>query len=319
MVRFPGHELYSYTVSDRVWADQEWGSEVLGDLIFRGGGFLAFSLAYVAITWAGFWFIWRRIGLERVPALIAGACIAVAAAAGVEVWGSRSQMISFALTCLTLYWVESYLRDRNRHLYLLPLVTLVWANFHGGFVYGLAVLGLAGHHRDRPLAGLTAGWGPSPALAPALGGARGVRGGGPDQPADLPRLPGRHRDPDQRCPADLHRRVALPELPLAGRARTRAAPPAGGLRHGRAPAPAMGRAAHRGGRLRGPLRGAQRPAGRRRPDPDGGLVPGRGVERSRWRDRVAAWIQRRSSDLLILVSAGALIVSVAWSGSRPTP
>ena len=68
----------------RVWADQEWGTEVLGDLIFRAGGFLAFSLAYVAVTWVGFWFIWRRIALERVPALIAGGCIAVAAAAGID-------------------------------------------------------------------------------------------------------------------------------------------------------------------------------------------------------------------------------------------
>ena len=69
----PSHELFTYTVSGNAWADQEWGSEVLGDLIFRAGGFLAFSLAYTAVTWAGFWFIWRRIALERVPALIAGA------------------------------------------------------------------------------------------------------------------------------------------------------------------------------------------------------------------------------------------------------
>jgi hypothetical protein len=139
----PSHELFTYTAYSRVWADQEWGSEVLGELIFQAGGFLSFSLAYTAVTWVGFWFIWRRIGMERVPALIAGACLVVAAAAGVEVWGPRSQMISFALTCLTLYWVEGFLRDRNRHLYLLPLVMVVWANLHGGFVYGLAVVALA--------------------------------------------------------------------------------------------------------------------------------------------------------------------------------
>ena len=57
----PSHELFTYTVSGKTWADQEWGSEVLGDLIFRAGGFLAFSLAYTAVTWVGFWFIWRRI------------------------------------------------------------------------------------------------------------------------------------------------------------------------------------------------------------------------------------------------------------------
>jgi hypothetical protein len=138
----PPHELFAYTVS-RPWADQEWGSEVLGWLIFSGSGFLAFSLAYTAVTWVGFWFIWRRMALERVPALIAAGVLVVAALAGTAVWGPRSQMISFALTCLTLYWVETFLRDRDRRLYLLPLVTLVWANLHGGFVYCLAVVGLA--------------------------------------------------------------------------------------------------------------------------------------------------------------------------------
>ena len=141
--RLPTHELFTYTVSSKPWSDQEWGSEVLGDLIFRAGGFLAFSLVYTAVTWAGFWCIWRRMSMERVPALIAGACLVVAALAGVAVWGPRSQMISFALLCMTLLWIEAYLRDRGRIIFFLPLVMVVWANLHGGFVYGLAAVGVA--------------------------------------------------------------------------------------------------------------------------------------------------------------------------------
>lgn len=141
--RLPTHELFTYTVSSKPWSDQEWGSEVLGDLIFRAGGFLAFSLVYTAVTWAGFWCIWRRMAMERVPALIAAACLVVAALAGVAVWGPRSQMISFALLCMTLLWLEAYLRDRGRIIFLLPLVMVVWANLHGGFVYGLAAVGVA--------------------------------------------------------------------------------------------------------------------------------------------------------------------------------
>lgn len=139
----PGHELFTYTVSSHAWVDQEYGNEILIALLFRAGGFLAVSLAYTAVTWAGFWMIWRRIGMERVPPVIAAICLLLAAAAGVDEWGPRSQMISFTLTALTLLWVEAYLRDRNRHLQWLPAVILVWANLHGGFVYGLAVVGLA--------------------------------------------------------------------------------------------------------------------------------------------------------------------------------
>jgi hypothetical protein len=52
-------------------------------------------------------------------------------------------MISFALLGLTLYWIEAYLRDRSHRLFWLPAVMVIWANLHGGFVYGLFFVGLA--------------------------------------------------------------------------------------------------------------------------------------------------------------------------------
>jgi hypothetical protein len=141
--QLPAHELFTYTVPDHTWVDQEWGNELILALLYRGGGMLAESLFYTAVTWLGFWWIWRRIGMERVPAGIAAVALLIGAAAGVVAWGPRSQMISFTGTCLTLLWVEAYLRDRHRHLYWLPLVVAFWANLHGGFIYGLAVVGLA--------------------------------------------------------------------------------------------------------------------------------------------------------------------------------
>ncbi|MGD0447507.1 MAG: hypothetical protein ABSB36_02665 [Candidatus Dormibacteria bacterium] len=311
---FPSHELYTYTASNRVWADQEWGSEVLGDLIFRAGGFLAFSLAYVAVTWVGFWFVWRRIALERVPALIAGGCIAVATAAGVEVWGPRSQMISFALTCLTLYWVESYLRDRNRHLYVLPVVMVVWANLHGGFVYGLAVVGLAavteavlwlvspedGAHRRRSLrlwvvlaASAVAGL-----LNPIT------------FHAYLAAIQTQTSAVQQTFIAEWHSpsfhslgEVGLELLLLL----------------------VVFAMAFRRPRLWDALLTvvgvyAALSAVRNAPLAAAALTPmvawslGGAWERSRWQEPLGRWIQRRASDLLILVSAGALIVTVGAVG-----
>jgi hypothetical protein len=310
----PSHELFTYTVSGNAWADQEWGSEVLGDLIFRAGGFLAFSLAYVAVTWVGFWFIWRRIALERVPALIAGACIAVAAAAGVEVWGPRSQMISFALTCLTLYWVEAYLRDRNRHLYLLPLVMVAWANLHGGFVYGLAVVGLAAvtetvlwiatprdpAHRRRSLrlwvvllasgvAGLI-----NPLTVGAYLAAIKVQTSAVQQS-----FIAEWQSPNFYLAGELGIKLMLLLVVAAM-----------GLRRPRlwdALLTVVGiyaaLAAVRNASVAAAL-----------------LIPmvawslGGAWERSRWRDPIAEWIQHRASDLLILVSAGALIVTAGAVG-----
>ncbi len=310
----PSHELFTYTVSGKAWADQEWGSEVLGDLIFRAGGFLAFSLAYAAVTLAGFWFIWRRMAMERVPALIAGACLLVAAIAGVEVWGPRSQMISFALTCLTLYWVEAYLRDRNRHLYLLPLVMVFWANLHGGFVYGLAAVGLAaitesvlwfvsprdGAHRRRSLrlwavlaacvvAGLV-----NPITIHAYLAAIQVQTSAVQQT-----FIAEWQSPNFHMAGELGVELML-LLVVASMA----------LRRPRlwdALLTVVGIYAALAAVRNAPIAIAL-------------MMPmvawslGGAWERSRWRDRISAWIHRRASDLLILVSAGALIVTVATVG-----
>ncbi len=311
---FPSHELYSYTASGRVWADQEWGSEVLGDLIFRAGSFLAFSLAYTAVTWFGFWFIWRRIGMERVPALIAGACIAVAAAAGVEVWGPRSQMISFALTCLTLYWIEGYLRDRNRHIYLLPLVMVVWANLHGGFVYGLAVVGLAavsetvlwltsppdGAHRRRSLRlwGVLIGCGIAGLINPLT--YHGYLAAIETQTSGIQQtFIAEWHSPSFHSLGELGLELLLLLVVFA--------------------------MAFRRPRLWDALLTvvgvyAALSAVRNAPLAAAALTPmvawslGGAWERSRWRDRFAEWLHRRASDLLLLVSAAALIVGVASVG-----
>jgi len=310
----PSHELFTYTATNRVWADQEWGSEVLGDLIFRSGGFLAFSLAYTAVTWAGFWFIWRRIALERVPALIAGACLAVAALAGVLVWGPRSQMISFTFTCLTLYWVETYLRDRDRHLYLLPLVMVVWANLHGGFVYGIAVVGLAAvtetvlwrvsprdpAHRRRSLrlwallvacavAGLI-----NPLTIHAYQAAVQTQTSAIQQT-----FIAEWHSPNFHSSGELGLELLL-LLVVAAMA----------LRRPRlwdALLTVVGIYAALSAVRNAPLAAAV-------------LVPmvawsfGGAWERSRWRDRFADWLRRRASDVFVLVSAGALLVAVGTVG-----
>jgi hypothetical protein len=312
--RLPSHELFTYTASSRVWADQEWGSEVLGYLIYRAGGFLAFSLAYAAVTWAGFWLIWRRIGMERVPALIAAACLLVAAAAGVEVWGPRSQMISFALTCLTLYWVEGFLRDRNRHLHWLPLVTVAWANLHGGFVYGLAVVGLAaatetvlwlyapqdGAHRRRSLrlwlilvacgvAGLV-----NPLTIRAYLAAVQTQTSAVQQT-----FIAEWHSPSFHSLGEIGLELLLLLVVFAMAFRR--------PRLWDAVLTVVGIYAALSAVRNAPLAAAA-------------LIPtvawalGGAWERSRWQERLGAWMRRRASDLLILVSAGALIVSVGAVG-----
>jgi hypothetical protein len=139
--RLPSVDLYTFTVPGHVWTDHEYLTEILMWLLYRSAGVVGLSIAFGVLTWAGFWLIYRQV--RREPWVIAGIGLAIGAVAGSPIWGPRAQMITFALTCLELYWLNGYLSGRSRALQLFPLVMVLWANLHGGWVIGFVWLGVA--------------------------------------------------------------------------------------------------------------------------------------------------------------------------------
>src|SRR5207244_10017890 len=83
-------------------------------------GLTALCIAFGLLTWAGFWLIYMQV--RRQPFVFIGVGLAIAAVAGSPIWGPRAQMITFALSCLELYWLQGYLAGRSRALNLFPLV-----------------------------------------------------------------------------------------------------------------------------------------------------------------------------------------------------
>jgi hypothetical protein len=139
----PSHDLFTYTVPDHAWTDHEYLSELLMYGLGRIGGQFAVSVGLGAVTWVGFWLILKRINLHPQPFIAAAVAVALGAVAGVAVWGPRPQMITFAFICFELYLIERFLSGRGRELYAMPVVVLVWANFHGGFIIAFLFLGIA--------------------------------------------------------------------------------------------------------------------------------------------------------------------------------
>jgi len=139
--RLPSQDLFTYTVSTHVWTDHEYLTEILMWLTYSTIGLTALCIAFGLLTWAGFWLIYMQV--RRQPFVFIGVGLAIAAVAGSPIWGPRAQMITFALSCLELYWLQGYLAGRSRALNLFPLVMVLWANLHGGWVIGFAWLGVA--------------------------------------------------------------------------------------------------------------------------------------------------------------------------------
>src|SRR5690348_49197 len=139
--RLPSNDLFTFTATNHVWTDHEYLTEILMWLTYSTFGLTVLVLLFGLVTWAGFWLIYLQVRSQ--PFVFIGVGLALAAIAGAPIWGPRAQMITFALSCLELYWLRGYVSGRSRAIVYFPLVMVAWANLHGGWVIGFVWLGAA--------------------------------------------------------------------------------------------------------------------------------------------------------------------------------
>src|SRR2546421_11984981 len=139
--QLPSTDIFTFTATGHSWTDHEYLTEILMWLTYSTLGLAALCIAFGLLTWAGFWLLFLQV--RRQPFVFVGVGLTIAAIAGSPIWGPRAQMITFALTCLELYWLRTYLSGRSLAINFFPLVMIAWANLHGGWVIGFVWLGVA--------------------------------------------------------------------------------------------------------------------------------------------------------------------------------
>ena len=144
-------DAFSFTMAGREFLGFEYGSQVLLALAHRAGGLAGVTVLaglLVAFTYAWIARLLLRRGVE--PALAALATM-TAAVLGAMHWSARPHLFTFVGIVLLLDLLE----NRRRAWLAVPLFAL-WANIHGGFVYGFVLCGMyvagaaAARLLDRP-------------------------------------------------------------------------------------------------------------------------------------------------------------------------
>jgi len=131
-------EPFAFTAADTWWLNDAWLSDVIFHLWVVAFGIE--SLAYwkwlvLVVTWCLLWRVVSRLSGDRTCAFVATTIGLAVAAPFLDV---RPQLYSF----LCFVFVLDACVGRRPPLWL-PLVFLVWANLHAGFVLGLAILPVA--------------------------------------------------------------------------------------------------------------------------------------------------------------------------------
>lgn len=138
----PKADIFSYHTPAIPWTAHEWLSEVLMSVMHQAGGLTAVVTVFSIIISACALLFYRFARSEGHNIfLVILASIAFIALSQVH---SLARPHIFSLIILLVWYKlldDFQYRDIDR-LNLLPFITIIWVNLHGGFIIGLTILGV---------------------------------------------------------------------------------------------------------------------------------------------------------------------------------
>ncbi len=136
----PLKDSYTYTVTDHDYVDIHWLYQVGLYLLYRLGSYTLIGIANVLLLSAVLLITWKRL---RATGASTGICVllALAVLVGSEFrFRARPETLSWLFLLSTLWVLEKREAGGRGLLFLLPLISLAWANVEGLFPLGWGVI-----------------------------------------------------------------------------------------------------------------------------------------------------------------------------------
>ena len=133
---------YSYTSFGAPWMSCEWLGDIFFAAVYHLGGLRGLEALLVvlasAVMLALYGFATLRSGSSK-AGFVASAVLLVLANASFNL---RPQMLGYLFVILTLIALERFCQGKQRAVWTLPILFLIWINTHGSWVIGLATVAL---------------------------------------------------------------------------------------------------------------------------------------------------------------------------------
>jgi hypothetical protein len=139
----PTVDTFSYTFPGRPIFYQPWLSAVIFWFAHSlGGATLTFLIRgiCIAIAYAILWTLMRAAGTGIKIATLLTILLGFSSSMN---WSMRPQMFAYPLFAMTLLLLWRWHQGHGKWLWLLPLLTLSWANLHGSFILAFVLMGSA--------------------------------------------------------------------------------------------------------------------------------------------------------------------------------
>jgi hypothetical protein len=139
----PQYDTLTFTRSGQPVFYQSWLAAVLFWLIYATGGLtLTFLLRGLLLALA-YGLLWYLMIQQGAGPRLSSFLLLLAALAGSNNWSMRPQIFAYPLFVATLWVLWNWQRGKEQTLWLLPLLSALWANLHGSFILLFLLGGVA--------------------------------------------------------------------------------------------------------------------------------------------------------------------------------
>lgn len=138
----PKQDMFSHHTPPLPWTAHEWLSEIIMSLVHKAyglNGIVIFFSAFLAFSYACYYNFLKSYRANFYLTLIL--TISVIASSKIH-WLARPHVFSILIMVIWLRILEEYQHGTRDRLYLLPLIMILWANLHGGYIIGIVLIGI---------------------------------------------------------------------------------------------------------------------------------------------------------------------------------
>jgi hypothetical protein len=139
--RVPSQDMFSYTKAGQPWFAWEWLWDVAFAWLHQHGGLTAVVLASMFVVCLTSMLLFRLVRRKCGNALIAIAVMFFVTGASAVHWLARPHLFTLLFAVIFYSLLERTKEGRTRLLWILPALTVLWTNLHGGFFVGLILIG----------------------------------------------------------------------------------------------------------------------------------------------------------------------------------
>lgn len=134
----PHTEPFSATIAGKPWTAHEWLSGVIFYLAYSLLGSAGPLLLAAFVLTLAFWFAYQR---SEGPLLARVFALGLGVWAASPIFSVRPQIFTYLFAAIFLFVLTRYFETGStKQLVWLPVLTILWVNFHGGYVLGLTII-----------------------------------------------------------------------------------------------------------------------------------------------------------------------------------